>query len=189
MHFTPRGKLLLPRPALTQTNSDFPSLLCVDLAGSRTPSPLVRKTPPSHWEPLRQRSRPNRLLSDGSPRPPTSCNQEKQENVLKSVFQYNVQSPSTPFSLCDHKFRRNYGEVNTTTQHLLYLQTDVHQLIQFRAAALVQVSAACMALVHQVSQYLYGSGTFRVAHALKLQHARSFAVHMLGSLVQLETCH
>lgn len=71
----------------------------------------------------------------------------------------------------------------------LYSQTDVHQLIQFRAAALIQVSAAHVALVHQVSQSLYGFSSLRVAHALKAQDPRSFTVHMLGSLVQLEMRH
>lgn len=71
----------------------------------------------------------------------------------------------------------------------LHSQTNVHQLIQFRAAALVQVSAAGVALVHQISQRLDGIGACRVAHFLKLQHPRSFAVHVLRSLVQLETCH
>lgn len=68
----------------------------------------------------------------------------------------------------------------------LYSQTNVHQLIQFKTATLIQVSAARMALVHQVSQLPYGVGRGRVAHALKAQHACSFAVHMFGSLVQLE---
>lgn len=71
----------------------------------------------------------------------------------------------------------------------LHSQTNVHQLIQFGAAALVQVSAAGMALVHQISQRLDGIGAGRVAHALKPQHPRSFAVHVLRSLVQLETRH
>lgn len=75
-------------------------------------------------------------------------------------------------------------------RHLaLHSQTNVHQLIQFRAAALVQVSAAGMALVHQISQPLDGVGAGRVAHTLELQYPRSFAVHVLRSLVQLETRH
>lgn len=169
MCFTPRGRLLLPRLALTRTNSDFPSLLCVDLAGSRTPSLLVRKNPPSQWEPLRRRSHPNQLLSDGSPQPQTSCKRNSKR------YQACVVVQQVPDDTC--------GYIQ------LYLQTDFHQLIQFSAAALIQVSAACMALVHQVSQDLYGIGTFRVTHALKLQHTCSFAVHVLGSLVQFEMHH
>lgn len=169
MCFTPRGRLLLPRLALIQTNSDFPSRLVVDLAGSRTPSLLVRKNPPSQWEPLRQRNHPNQLLSDGSPQPQTSCNRNRKRcHACVSVQQMPDDT-------------RGYIQ--------RYLQTDVHQLIQFSAAALIQVSAACMALVHQVSQYLYGIGPFGVTHALKLQHTCSFAVHMLGSLVQFEMHH
>lgn len=34
---------------------------------------------------------------------------------------------------------------------ILNVQTCLHQLVQFRTAALVQVSAASMALLHQVS--------------------------------------
>lgn len=129
MCFIPRGRSLLLRLALTRTNSDFPSLPCADLAGSRTPSLLVRKNPPSQWEPLRQRSHPNQLLSDGSPQPQTSCNRHSkhcQACVLVQVAD------------------------DTCGYIQLYLQAGVHQLIQFSAAALIKVSAACMALVHQV---------------------------------------
>lgn len=71
----------------------------------------------------------------------------------------------------------------------LHSQTNVHQLIQFRAAALVQVSAAGVALVHQISQRPDAIGAGRVTRLLELQHARGFAVHVLRSLVQLETRH
>lgn len=72
---------------------------------------------------------------------------------------------------------------------VVYLQADIHQLVQFRAAALIQVPAACMALVHQLSQQLNGVGRFRVTHSLKLQHPSCLTVHMLGSLVKLEVFH
>lgn len=72
---------------------------------------------------------------------------------------------------------------------LLYSQTDVHQLIQLRAAALIHVSAACMALVHQGSKQLYRFSRFRVTHTLKLLHPCSFPVHVLGSLVRLKMCY
>lgn len=68
-------------------------------------------------------------------------------------------------------------------------QANVHELIQFGAAALVQVSAARVALAHQISQRPDGVGACRLAHALEAQHPRSFAVDVLGSLVKLETGH
>lgn len=85
---------------------------------------------------------------------------------------------------------RNESEVVGNRQKSdLHSQTKVHQLIQFRTAALVQVSAAGVALVHQLSQGPYGVGAFGAAHALKLPHPRSFTVHVFGTLVQLEMRH
>lgn len=68
-------------------------------------------------------------------------------------------------------------------------QTNVHQLVQLRAATFIQVSAAGVALVHQVSQQLHRLGRFRITHALKLQHPRGLAVDVLGSLMQLKVRH
>lgn len=68
-------------------------------------------------------------------------------------------------------------------------QTNVYQLIKFGAAALVQVSAACVALAHQVSQCPECISTGRFTHALEAQHPLSFAVDVLCSLVELETLH
>lgn len=72
---------------------------------------------------------------------------------------------------------------------VLHSQTNVHQLIQFGAAALVQVSAACVALAHQISQRPDGISAGRLAHALEAQNPCSFAVDVLRSLVKLETRH
>lgn len=68
-------------------------------------------------------------------------------------------------------------------------QAEVHQLIQFRAAALVLVPAAGVALVHQLSQQPDGSIGLRVAHALKPQHPGRLAVHVVRTLPQLEVSH
>lgn len=68
-------------------------------------------------------------------------------------------------------------------------QTNIHQLIQFRAAALVLVPAAPVALAHQLSQRSDGIGASRLAHVLEAQHPRCFAVDVLRSLVKLETRH
>ncbi len=65
-------------------------------------------------------------------------------------------------------------------------QTHVHQLVQLWAAALVQVSAAGVASVHQVAQLSDGVVRGRVAHGLKLQDTRSLAVHVPGTLVQFK---
>lgn len=70
-----------------------------------------------------------------------------------------------------------------------YSQTDVHQLVQLRTAALVQVPTACMALVHQLSQLMYAPSRFGVTDLFKLLHTCRFTVHMLGTLVQLKVCH
>lgn len=72
---------------------------------------------------------------------------------------------------------------------LQHSQTDVHQLVQFRTAALVQVSAALVALVHQLTQHFHRVSRSGVAHALKPHHPRSFAVHVFGPLVELEVRH
>lgn len=78
MLLTPRGEWLPRRRAWTRTDSDLPWLPGVDRGGSMTPSQPARKTSLSHWEPLRRHSRPNQLLSDGNPRPQTSCKQSRE---------------------------------------------------------------------------------------------------------------
>lgn len=66
------------------------------------------------------------------------------------------------------------------------LQTDVHQLVQFRTAAFIEVSAAHMALVHQIPQETYGVDRFRVTDALEAHHPSSFTIHMFAPLVKLK---
>ena len=50
-----------------------------------------------------------------------------------------------------------------------YSQTNVDQLVQFRTAAFIQVSAAGVALLHQVSQERYGVSGLRITHTLETQ--------------------
>lgn len=65
-------------------------------------------------------------------------------------------------------------------------QTYVHQLVELWAAALIQVSAAGMALVHQFAQLSDRVEKGRIAYGLKLQYTGSLPVHVLGPLVQLK---
>lgn len=67
--------------------------------------------------------------------------------------------------------------------------TDVHQLVQLRAATLIHVPAALVALVHQLPQQLDHVVRCFLADLLKLEHSRSLAVHMLSPLVQFEDEH
>lgn len=78
--------------------------------------------------------------------------------------------------------------VNTMTSPAANMdsQTYVHQLVKLWAAALIQVSTAGMALVHQIAQLSDGVGRGRITHGLKLQDTGSLAVHVLGALVQLK---
>ena len=55
--------------------------------------------------------------------------------------------------------------------------TDVHQLVQLRATTLIHVSAAHMALVHQLPQQLDHVVRCFFTYLLKLEHSRSLAVH------------
>lgn len=66
---------------------------------------------------------------------------------------------------------------------------DVHQLVQLRAATLVHVPAALVALVHQLPQQLDHVVRCFLTDLLKLEHSRSLAVHVLGPLVQFEDEH
>lgn len=67
--------------------------------------------------------------------------------------------------------------------------TDVHQLVQLRAATLIHVPAALVALVHQLPQQLDHVVRCFLADLLKLEHSRSLAVHVLSPLVQFEDEH
>lgn len=67
--------------------------------------------------------------------------------------------------------------------------TDVHQLVQLRAAALIHVPAAHVALVHQLSQQLDHVFRCFFTYLLKLEHSRSLAVHMLCPLIEFEDKH
>lgn len=67
--------------------------------------------------------------------------------------------------------------------------TDVYQLVQLRAAALIQVPAAHVALVHELPQQLHCVVRCFFTDLLKLEHSRCLAEHMLCPLVQFEDEH
>ena len=67
--------------------------------------------------------------------------------------------------------------------------TDVYQLVQLWAAALIQVLAAHVALVHELPQQLHCVVGCFFTDLLKLEHPRGLAEHVLGPLVRFEDEH